>query len=89
MGCFDVIKSRIVGQWHLKYVLRKSGGDPVINAIAFFVDKPKHWLGFRQIKAAYKLNINEYRGNRSVQFIVSILKKWHKKGRLIRPFLLP
>ena len=52
-GVFDVIQSRIVGQRHLKLVLRKPGGDLVIDAIAFFVDKPEHWLGLRQIKAAY------------------------------------
>jgi single-stranded-DNA-specific exonuclease len=74
-GVFDVIQSRIVGQRHLKLVLRKPGGDLVIDAIAFFVDKPEHWLGLRQIKAAYKLDINEFRGNRSVQFIVQYFEK--------------
>ncbi len=74
-GVFDVIQARIVGQRHLKLVLRKPDGDLVIDAIAFFVDKPEHWLGLRQIKAAYKLDINEFRGNRSVQFIVQYLEK--------------
>ena len=74
-GVFDVIQSRIVGQRHLKLVLRKPGGDLVIDAIAFFVDKPEHWLGIRQIKAAYKLDINEFRGCRSIQFIVQYFEK--------------
>ncbi len=74
-GIFDVIQARIVGQRHLKLVLRKPGGDLVIDAIAFFVDQPEHWLGLRQIKAAYKLDINEFRGNRSVQFIVQYFEK--------------
>ena len=74
-GIFDVIQVRIVGQRHLKLVLRKPAGDLVIDAIAFFVDKPEHWLGLRQIKAAYKLDINEFRGNRSVQFIVQYFEK--------------
>ena len=74
-GVFDVIQSRIVGQRHLKLVLRKPGGELVTDAIAFFVDQPEHWLGLRQIKAAYKLDINEFRGNRSVQFIVQYLEK--------------
>jgi len=55
--------------------LRKPAGDLVIDAIAFFVDHLEYWLGLRQIKAAYKLNINEYRGNRSVQFILQYLEK--------------
>ncbi len=74
-GVFDVIQSRIVGQRHLKLVLRKPGGELVIDGIAFFVDQPEQWLGLRQIKAAYKLDINEFRGNRSVQFIVQYLEK--------------
>ncbi|MEI6336121.1 MAG: single-stranded-DNA-specific exonuclease RecJ [Methylococcaceae bacterium] len=74
-GVFDVIQVRIVGQRHLKLVLRKPDGDLVIDAIAFFVDKPEHWLGLRRIKAAYKLDINEFRGNRSVQFIVQYFEK--------------
>ena len=74
-GVFDVIQARIVGQRHLKLVLRKPEGDLIIDAIAFFVDKPEHWLGLRQIKAAYKFDINEFRGNRSVQFIVQYFEK--------------
>ena len=73
-GVFDVIQSRIVGQRHLKLVLRKPGGDLVIDAIAFYVDQPEQWLGLRRIKTAYKLDINEFRGNRSVQFILQYLE---------------
>jgi single-stranded-DNA-specific exonuclease len=39
------------------------------------VDKPESWLGLRHIKVAYKLDINEFRGNRSVQMIVQYLEK--------------
>ncbi len=74
-GVFDVIQARIVGQRHLKLVLRKPGGALVIDAIAFFIDQPEQWLGLRQINAAYKLDINEFRGNRSVQLILQYLEK--------------
>ncbi len=74
-GVFDVIQARIVGQRHLKLVLRKPFGELLIDAIAFYVDQPENWLGLRHIKAAYKLDINEFRGNRSVQFIVHYLEK--------------
>jgi single-stranded-DNA-specific exonuclease len=74
-GIFDVIQSRIVGQRHLKLVLRKSDGHLLIDAIAFFIDQPENWLGLRQINAAYKLDINEFRGNRTVQFILQYLEK--------------
>jgi single-stranded-DNA-specific exonuclease len=74
-GVFDVIQARIVGQKHLKLVLRQAGGELLIDAIAFYVDQPEKWLGLRSCLAAYKLDINEFRGNRSVQFIVQYLEK--------------
>jgi single-stranded-DNA-specific exonuclease len=74
-GVFDVIQARIVGQRHLKLVLRKPNGQLLIDAIAFSIDQPEKWLGLRQTHAAYRLDINEYRGNRTVQFIVQYLEK--------------
>ena len=74
-GVFDVIQARIVGQRHLKLVLRKPLGNLLIDAIAFYVDKPENWLGLRNIKAVYKLDINEFRSNRSVQFIIQYFEK--------------
>jgi len=44
-GIFDVIQARIVGQRHLKLVLRKPGGDLVIDAIVFFMDQPEQCWG--------------------------------------------
>jgi single-stranded-DNA-specific exonuclease len=74
-GEFDVIQARIVGQRHLKLVLRKPGGGLLLDAIAFFIDQPENWLGLRSIVAAYKLDINEYKGNRSVQLLLQYLEK--------------
>ena len=74
-GVFDVIQVRIVGQRHLKLVLRRPGEHTMIDSIAFFADRPEHWLGLRQIRAAYKLDINEYKGSRTVQFIVHYFEK--------------
>jgi len=74
-GRFEVIQSRIVGQRHLKLVLRPPGGQFVLDAIVFFIDQPEHWLGIREVVAAYTLDINEYKGSRSVQLIVNYLEK--------------
>jgi single-stranded-DNA-specific exonuclease len=74
-GVFDVLQTRIVGQRHLKLVLRSPSGQLPIDAITFFVDQPEHWLGLRQIRVAYKLDINEFRGNRTLQFIVQYFEK--------------
>jgi single-stranded-DNA-specific exonuclease len=74
-GVFDVIQCRIVGQQHLKFVLRFPLSELLIDAIGFFVDKPEMWLGCRSINSAYKLAINEYRGNRSVQLMLQYFEK--------------
>lgn len=74
-GVFDVIQVRIVGQHHLKLVLRQPFCELLIDAIAFYVDNIEAWLGVRKIKTVYKLDINEYKGNRSVQFILQYLEK--------------
>ncbi|MCK5355706.1 MAG: single-stranded-DNA-specific exonuclease RecJ, partial [Methyloprofundus sp.] len=74
-GVFDVVQSRIVGQQHLKLVLRRPASELLIDAIAFFVERPEYWLGIRQVKIAYKLDINEYNGQRSIQFIIDYIEK--------------
>jgi len=74
-GVFDVIQCRIVGQQHLKFVLRFPFSELLFDAIAFFVEKPEMWLGIRSINTAYKLDINEYRGNKSVQLMLQYIEK--------------
>lgn len=74
-GIFDVIQCRVVGQHHLKFVLRLPFNELLIDAIAFFAEQPEIWLGSRRINAAYKLDINEFRGNRGIQLILQYLEK--------------
>ncbi|MGR8933019.1 MAG: single-stranded-DNA-specific exonuclease RecJ [Gammaproteobacteria bacterium] len=74
-GIFEVVQCRILGQQHLKLVLRYPNSHMLIDAVAFFVEKAEQWLGVRSVKAAYKLDINEFRGNRNVQLIVQYLEK--------------
>ncbi len=72
---FDVIQCRVIGKQHLKFVLRLPNSELLIDAIAFFVEKPENWLGTRSINCAYKLNINEFRGNRSMQLLLQYYEK--------------
>ena len=74
-GVFDVIQCRILKGQHLKFVLRLPKSDTLIDAIAFFVDKTEHWLGIRSIKAAYKCDINEFRGKKNVQLLLQYIEK--------------
>lgn len=74
-GVFDVYQCRIVGKQHLKFVLKLPFSNLLIDAIAFFADKPESWLGCRKINALYKLDISEYRGQRSLQLQLQYLEK--------------
>ena len=74
-GEFEVLQARIVAEKHLKLVLGRAGGGSMVDAIAFFVDDPQSWIGCPRIKVAYQLDINEYKGNRSLQLIVNYLEK--------------
>ena len=70
---FHILEQRIVGDKHLKLRLGKS--DKVLDAITFFVDT-KVWPNHRcqQVRAAYRLDINEYKGKRNIQLIVEYLE---------------
>ena len=74
-GVFDVIQIRVLKDKHLKLVLRQENGRLLMDAVSFFVERPENWLGTRQIKAAYKLDINEFRNQRNLQFILQYLEK--------------
>jgi single-stranded-DNA-specific exonuclease len=74
-GTFDIIQLRILGGQHLKMVMRKQGGNLLLDAIAFFADNAEQWLGIRVCQVAYKLDINEFRGQRSLQLLVQYMEK--------------
>jgi single-stranded-DNA-specific exonuclease len=68
-GVFEIIEQRIVGARHLKLILSKA--SLMLGAIAFNVDVaiwPNHRC--RQVKLAYRLDVNEFRSRRDVQLIV-------------------
>ncbi|MFC4701641.1 single-stranded-DNA-specific exonuclease RecJ [Glaciecola siphonariae] len=67
---FTLINQRIVGEKHLKMVVQKD--DQVFDAIAFNVDLER-WpnLEVNRVHLAYRLDINEFRGQINVQLLVS------------------
>lgn len=71
-GEFRLIDQRLVGAKHLKMVLEKD--NKTFDAIAFNVDL-KCWPNYRcnSVHIAYRLDVNEYRGRKSVQLIVEYL----------------
>ncbi len=72
-GWFEVAASRIVGERHLKMQLRWPESGRLVDAIAFNVDEPLLELKPRQVQIAYRLDINEWRGNQSLQLLVDTI----------------
>lgn len=72
-GEFEIVNQRIVGQKHLK--LTVASNKQYFDAIAFNVDV-KSWPNnsAKRIRLAYKLDINEFRGQTSVQLMVNSIE---------------
>jgi single-stranded-DNA-specific exonuclease len=69
---FEVLNWKVVGDKHLKMRLRLNQADKTVDAIAFNTlaeDLPST----EQIHVAYRMNVNEFRNNRSLQLIVDCI----------------
>ncbi|KAB1516171.1 single-stranded-DNA-specific exonuclease RecJ [Photobacterium damselae] len=73
-GTFRLLHQKLVGGKHLKMMVEPLHGGSVIDAIAFNVDL-KRWpdASVQQVELVYRLDINEFRGNRSVQLMIEHL----------------
>jgi single-stranded-DNA-specific exonuclease len=69
-GEFELMDQRIVGQKHLKMMVKHSSGI-LLDAIAFNVDT-NTWpdKNIKRVNLAYKLDINEFRNRVSLQLMV-------------------
>ncbi|MDE1482696.1 single-stranded-DNA-specific exonuclease RecJ [Xenorhabdus bovienii] len=70
-GKFKLLQQRIVGEKHLKVMLEPLNGGPMLDGIAFNIDTHR-WPdnSVKTVELAYKLDINEFRGNRDVQLLI-------------------
>lgn len=75
-GYFNIINQRIVGTNHLKLTLGIGNSQQCVDAIAFNIDLDD-WTdeSCQKIQCAYQLDINEFRGVRSVQLMIRHIKK--------------
>lgn len=67
---FKVLNWRIVGEKHLKLELLKPQTGVCYSAIAFNQTNDNLPAGDSEIRVVYRLDVNEYRGKRSLQLIV-------------------
>ena len=73
-GVFNVNDYRVVGKHHLKLSLIPVDGKQRIDAIVFNFDRYAWHDEITQVRIAYQLAVNEYRGIRSPQLIVQHLE---------------
>lgn len=73
-GEFEIVASRVVGEKHLKLTLRHPANNRVLDAISFNHLTRSPLLDCPRARAAYKLDVNEYQGYRSLQLIVEHLE---------------
>ncbi|MGO4000241.1 single-stranded-DNA-specific exonuclease RecJ [Pseudomonas fluorescens] len=71
-GVFQLVEQRIVGERHLKVVLKSECGSVKLDGIAFGVDR-EVWPNptIRWVELAYKLDVNEFRGQETVQLMIA------------------
>ena len=84
-GCFDVVSQRVVGEKHLKLSLRAPEHPKTLEAIAFNRVPEGRAASYSRIRAAYKLDVNEYQGYRSLQLIIEHLEQADAEASLVEP----
>ena len=75
-GEFFLVQQKLVGEKHLKMTLAHDAqGQQLVDAIAFNID-PTRWPNAqaKKVRVAYKLDVNEFRGNTTVQMLVDYLE---------------
>ncbi|MDT8387605.1 MAG: single-stranded-DNA-specific exonuclease RecJ [Thiogranum sp.] len=72
-GRFTLVRQRVVGERHLKLVVRPLDSDQVLEAIAFNQAARAVQDG-QQLRLVYRLDTNEYRGALGLQLVVEFLE---------------
>jgi len=75
-GEFELLQQRIVGEKHLKMVVRAcDAAKTVLDAIAFNIDTD-FWpnSSIERVKLCYRLDINRFRGQESLQLMVEYIE---------------
>lgn len=75
-GEFYLVQQKLVGEKHLKMVLALGPNQQqIVDAIAFNID-PQVWpqQAATKVRCAYKLDVNEFRGKKTVQLLVDYIE---------------
>jgi len=74
-GVFRLVQQRVVGDAHLKLRLELAPCGEAIEAIAF--NQPLLPAETREVRLAYRLDVNDFRGLRQPQLIVEYIQSNH------------
>lgn len=73
-GELRLVERKVVGERHLKVKLQVPGESKVVEAIAFNTTDKDWPPNIKSVQIAYKLDVNDYRGVRSLQFILEFIR---------------
>lgn len=73
-GDFHCLEQRVLKEKHLKMSVAHPGANRVFDAIAFNIDRAEWPNAARKVRLAYRLDINEFRGSRSLQLRVEYME---------------
>ena len=73
-GVFELVNRRIVGSKHLKLTVCPPGSSQPVDAIAFNTVDDDWPTTVKQVELAYRLDVNEFNGRRSVQLLVEYIR---------------
>lgn len=72
-GVFNLLNLRVVGEKHLKLTLKHHQGTRAIDAIGFNMLESTPPRDSSRLHLVYRLDVNEYRGERSPQLIIEYI----------------
>ena len=79
-GDFRVVDGRVVGERHLKLRLQPLAGGPTFDAIHFNADPALLADPGETARVVYRLEVNEFRGRRTVQLNVEYFGRLNGDG---------
>lgn len=77
-GIFHIEAQRLLGDKHLKLMLRPQQSTQFIDAVCFNIDT-QQWpnSAVNTVRIVYKLDINEYQQKQSVQLLIDYIEPFH------------
>lgn len=73
-GEFEVLDGKVVAERHVRLNLAVPRSGLRVEGIAFGVAEPEAWLRLRNVRMAFRLDVNELRGSRQLQLGIEYME---------------